>query len=178
MQAVMKGWLISASPGAQSGDSTPWFASFWEFCARYCNERFGEDWHLSPEQSLLLHAENTIIPSQAIIYSPKGHNNTVEAALSHVAVRPEGTAIAIAHRLGHPQRPATLFSCRSADSCAGVLFSFATRLKPKSCLRASAMHLNCSDLCWMEDTLPLPAAWLGLCVGSAARNRLAKFFRR
>ncbi len=78
LQAVMKGWLISASPGAQTGDSTPWFASFWEFCARYCNGRFGEEWHLSPEQSLLLHAENTIIPSQAIIYSPRGHNNTIE----------------------------------------------------------------------------------------------------
>jgi hypothetical protein len=64
----MKGWLISSSPGAQAGDSTPWFASFWEFCARYCNERFEEDWHLSPEQSLLLHAENTIIPSQVIVY--------------------------------------------------------------------------------------------------------------
>ena len=77
MQAVMKGWLISANPGVRPGDSTPWFASFWEFCALYCNERFGKDWHLSPEQSLLLHAENTIIPTQVIIYSPKGHNNTV-----------------------------------------------------------------------------------------------------
>ena len=76
--SVMKGWLISSSPGAQAGDSTPWFASFWEFCARYCNERFGEDWHLSPEQSLLLHAENTIIPSQVIVYSTKGHNNTIK----------------------------------------------------------------------------------------------------
>src|ERR1035437_3541616 len=75
--SVMKGWLISSSPGAQAGDSTPWFASFWEFCARYCNERFGGEWHLSPEQSLLLHAENTIIPSQVIVYSPKGHNNTI-----------------------------------------------------------------------------------------------------
>jgi hypothetical protein len=74
----MKGWLISSNPGAQAGDSTPWFASFWEFCARYCNERFGEDWHLSPVQSLLLHVENIIIPSQVIVYSPKGHNNTVE----------------------------------------------------------------------------------------------------
>jgi hypothetical protein len=54
MQVVMKGWLISASPGVRPGDSTQWFASFWEFCARYCNERFGKDWHLSPEQSLLL----------------------------------------------------------------------------------------------------------------------------
>src|SRR5580658_2122348 len=82
LQAVMKGWLISAGPGAQTGDSTPWFPSFWEFCARYCNERFGEEWHLSPEQSLLLHAENTIIPSQAIIYSPRGHNNTIELLFS------------------------------------------------------------------------------------------------
>lgn len=75
---MIKGWLISASPGARPGDSTAWFASFWDFCALYCNERFGEDWHLSPEQSLLLDAENTVIPAQMIIYSRKGHNNTVK----------------------------------------------------------------------------------------------------
>lgn len=77
LKDVMKGWLISSSPGAAPGETTPWFASFWEFCARYCSDRFGESWHLSPEQSLLLHAENTIIPAQVIIYSPKGTNNTV-----------------------------------------------------------------------------------------------------
>jgi len=59
------------------GDSTPWFASFWEFCARYCEERFSKDWHLSPEQSLLISAENTVIPAQVIVYSPKGANNTI-----------------------------------------------------------------------------------------------------
>lgn len=77
LQEVMKGWLISASPGEQTGDTTPWYASFWEFCARYCSERFGEAWHLSPEQSLLLLAGHTVIPKQVIIYSPKGTNNTV-----------------------------------------------------------------------------------------------------
>src|SRR5947209_463847 len=41
LQEVRKGWLISTSPGARDGDSTPWYASFWEFCARYCNKRFG-----------------------------------------------------------------------------------------------------------------------------------------
>jgi len=78
LQEVIKGWLISTSPGTRDGDSTPWFASFWEFCARYCQERYGDDWHLSPEQSLLLHAGNTVIPRQVIIYSPKGSNNTLE----------------------------------------------------------------------------------------------------
>lgn len=77
LQEVMKGWMISASPGARAGDSTPWFTSFWEFCARYCKERFGDDWHLSPEQSLLLHAGNTVIPRQVVVYSPKGTNNRI-----------------------------------------------------------------------------------------------------
>ena len=78
LQEVMKGWLISASPSARAGDSTPWYASFWEFCGMYCSERFGSDWHLSPEQSLFLHAENTVIPTQLVVYSPKGANNTVK----------------------------------------------------------------------------------------------------
>ncbi len=77
LREVIKGWLISMSPDAAPGDSTPWFASFWEFCAQYCKFRFGKNWHLSPEQSLLLHAEDTVIPAQVIVYSPKGTNNTV-----------------------------------------------------------------------------------------------------
>src|SRR5260370_10614958 len=76
LQQVVRGWLISYSPRTATGESTPWFASFWEFCARYCEERFSKDWHLSPEQSLLISAENTVIPPQVIIYSPKGANNT------------------------------------------------------------------------------------------------------
>ncbi|MCY4236953.1 MAG: Fic family protein [Rhodospirillaceae bacterium] len=75
---VMKGWLISCSPDTDPGDTTPWFTSFREFCAAYCTVRFGPDWHLSPEQSLLLHAEYTVIPQQVVIYTPKGTNNTVE----------------------------------------------------------------------------------------------------
>ncbi|MCC6540432.1 MAG: Fic family protein [Bryobacterales bacterium] len=77
LQEAMKGWLISSSPSARDGDSTPWYASFWEFCARYCAARFGARWHLSPEQSLLLHAENTVIPSQVIVHSPDGSNNKI-----------------------------------------------------------------------------------------------------
>ena len=78
LREVMKGWLISSSPDADPGDTTPWLASFWEFCAAYGTARFGQHWRLSPEQSLLRHAENTVIPQQIIIYTPKGANNTVE----------------------------------------------------------------------------------------------------
>jgi fido (protein-threonine AMPylation protein) len=78
LQEIMPRWLISSSPGAREGDSTPWYASFWEFCARYCDERFGTAWYLSPEQSLLLLAEHTIVPKQVVVCSPKGTNNKVE----------------------------------------------------------------------------------------------------
>ena len=30
LSEVMKGWLIAAGPGVSDGDSTPWYASFWE----------------------------------------------------------------------------------------------------------------------------------------------------
>jgi hypothetical protein len=77
LREVMKGWLISSSPGAES-DTTPFYSSFWEFCVRYCTERFGDQWFLSPEQSLLLHGENTVIPQQTILYTPLGANNRVD----------------------------------------------------------------------------------------------------
>ncbi len=77
LREVMKGWLMSSSPSVSDGDSTPWYASFWEFCAGYCQDRFADAWHLSPEQSVLLHAQNTVIPTQVVVYSRKGANHTM-----------------------------------------------------------------------------------------------------
>lgn len=73
----MKGWLVSSSPDTQPGESTPWYASFWEFCGRYCQARFGTRWHFSPEHSLFQHAESTVVPSQVVIHSPLASNNNV-----------------------------------------------------------------------------------------------------
>lgn len=75
LREIIKGWLMSAAPDTREGDSTPWYASFWEFCARYAAFRFGHDWHLSAEQSLLLHGQNTAIPAQVILCSPKASGN-------------------------------------------------------------------------------------------------------
>src|SRR5260370_16849783 len=51
LQEVIKGWLISASPSARVGDTTPWYASFWEFCARSSSQRFRHQSPLSPHES-------------------------------------------------------------------------------------------------------------------------------
>ena len=75
LRQVIQGWLISTGPDVDKGDTAPWYASFWEFCSRYCDRRFGTNWNLSPEQSLMLHAENNVIPTQVVVYAPKGTNN-------------------------------------------------------------------------------------------------------
>ena len=84
LREVMKGWLISSSPSAREGDSTPWYASFWEFCARYCQDRFGDAWHLSPEQSLLLHAAEYRDSDTGGGLQPEGHEPHHQPALRHI----------------------------------------------------------------------------------------------
>lgn len=75
---VIKGWYISTRPDERDGDTTSWYISFWDFVSIYLNERFGEVWCLSPEQSLLLHSGNRIIPKQLLVRSPKANNNIVK----------------------------------------------------------------------------------------------------
>jgi len=74
LKEVMRGWYIPSSPDETPGDSTAWYASYWEFCAAYLRERFKSNWCLSPEQSLFLHTGNRTVPKQLLVRSPKGGN--------------------------------------------------------------------------------------------------------
>ncbi|PZR35006.1 MAG: cell filamentation protein Fic [Azospira oryzae] len=85
IQEVMKGWYVQANPKEQPGSSTAWYASFWGFCADYLNARFGNDWTLSPEQSLLIHSGRWTVPNQLLVRSPNGKNNTTNL--------PHGTSV-------------------------------------------------------------------------------------
>src|SRR5436190_2361848 len=78
LREVMKGWYISARPDEKTGEITAWYASFWDFCAAYLRERFGDDWSISPEQSLMLHAGNRMVPQQLLVRSPKGGNKPIQ----------------------------------------------------------------------------------------------------
>lgn len=74
IKEVMQGWYIIVPPDEQKGDSTSWYASYWNFCARYLEERFGQDYCISAEQSLQIHAGNTTVPQQLVIRTIKGTN--------------------------------------------------------------------------------------------------------
>ena len=78
LKEVMKGWYIASRPEEAEGESTAWYASFWGFCAEYLTERFGTEWCLSPDQSLLLHAGNWTVPAQLLVRASGGSNRPVQ----------------------------------------------------------------------------------------------------
>ncbi|MEC7299232.1 MULTISPECIES: Fic family protein [Sulfitobacter] len=78
LKEVMKGWYIPSRPDENAGESTAWYTSFWGFCAQYLSDRFGTDWSLSPEQSLIIHAGNTTVPAQLLVRAVKGGNSKTD----------------------------------------------------------------------------------------------------
>ena len=74
LREVMKGWYLSVPSDEQQGDSTSWYASYWSFCSGYLNDRYGDSYCISAEQSLQIHSGNRTVPQQHIIRSSEGPN--------------------------------------------------------------------------------------------------------
>jgi hypothetical protein len=74
LKEVLKGWYLPSSPEERPGDSTSWYANYWDFCSSYINFRYGHQFTLSPEQSLQLHSGNQTVPAQLVIKAPDAAN--------------------------------------------------------------------------------------------------------
>ena len=117
LQEVMKGWYIPSRPEETTGESTAWYASFWGFCTAYLQERFGTNWSLSPEQSLLLHVGNMTVPRQLLVRSPKARNKITSlphdtSLFDTRAALPEAGQIAKKEGMRLFSVPAGLVNCR------------------------------------------------------------------
>ena len=77
LKKVTKEWFIIFNPENQSGDTKAWYTSFWEFCKRYLEEKYGSNYCLSAEQSILFHGGCTKIPHQLIVRTPKAPNKSI-----------------------------------------------------------------------------------------------------
>ena len=65
LHPVMKGWYLLSKPSA-AGESSAWYASYWDFLSVYLEERFGENYCLVPVSSIDLHLGASVIPNQLI----------------------------------------------------------------------------------------------------------------
>lgn len=119
IREVIRGWYVSAPHDEQQGDSTSWFTSFWGFCSKYLNDRYGEDYCISAEQSLLFHAGNNSVPHQLIIRSSKG-NNTATNLLFNTSIfvmkstLPDKAEIEIKEGVRIVNLPYAIIHCQSA----------------------------------------------------------------
>lgn len=78
LKEVTRGWYIIARPDEKKGDTNSWYHSFWNFCARFLNEKFNQDWCISAEQSVQIHSGNWSVPTQLIVKSPQANNFKTE----------------------------------------------------------------------------------------------------
>ncbi len=119
IKEVMKGWYIPARPEEPAGESTAWYASFWGFCGDYPKSRFGNQWCLSPEQSLSIHGENWSVPNQLLVRTPKGGNKPISLlhGTSIMDVRlnlPDRKDMELKENIRIMTMPAALISCAPA----------------------------------------------------------------
>ena len=116
IKEVMKGWYIPASPDEPTCESTAWYASFWSFCGDYLKSRVGNQWCLSPEQSLSIHSGNWNVPNQLLVRASKGGNKPIfllhETSIMDVRLNlPGRNDIEIKENIRVMTLPAALISC-------------------------------------------------------------------
>lgn len=77
IQEVVRGWYLPSRPDERAGSSAAWFAGMREFITGYCEERFGADWHVSPDQSLMLRTGERSLPLQLQVWASGANNQPV-----------------------------------------------------------------------------------------------------
>ncbi|KAB2922232.1 MAG: cell filamentation protein Fic [Dechloromonas sp.] len=83
LREILKGWYFVSDPTAEQGDTTPFFANFWEYLAHYLGERFGAGYCLTAEHSLLRHAQYTVIPKTVNVVLQTNQSQVQELAFGH-----------------------------------------------------------------------------------------------
>lgn len=78
LKEVVRGWYVPSRPDEAAGDTTAWYAGLREFVAGYAGRRFGDRWHMNPEQSLLLRSGERTAPRQIQVWATQGTNQTVK----------------------------------------------------------------------------------------------------
>lgn len=116
IKKVLEGWYILAPPNERDGDSTSWYASYWNFCARYLEDRYGNEYCLSADQSLQIHAGNQTVPHQLIIRTKAPSNKPTSlpydtSLFSMQSPLPDEAEIIIRNGLRILSLPSSLIHC-------------------------------------------------------------------
>ena len=78
LQEICKGWYLLTRPTQRPGESTAWYAAFWDFLAVYLDARFRNDYCLSALPSLEVQIGANIVPRQVTAITAHGGKTILE----------------------------------------------------------------------------------------------------
>jgi hypothetical protein len=91
LREILKGWYFVSDPTAGNGDTTPFYANFWEYLASYLGDRFGSNYCLTAEHSLLRHAQYNVIPPTVNVVLAVKQSQVLQLVFGHtLAMYPGG----------------------------------------------------------------------------------------
>ena len=120
LKKVTNGWYLATSPDEKPGDTTSWYASYWNFCSQYLTRKFGKSYCLSADHSIQLHSGNMSVPFQLIVRSSKG-NNRILNLINNTSIFllqqpiPSKTEMAEVAGMQVYSPPSALANCSSAE---------------------------------------------------------------
>ena len=66
LEEIVRGWYLAIRPDLAKGDSTAWYANFWDFLRIYLQHHYGTEYCLSAECSLDVHVGTTSRPEDIL----------------------------------------------------------------------------------------------------------------
>lgn len=83
LREILKGWYFVSDPLVGHGDTTPFYANFWEYLASYLDDRFGTNYCLTAEHSLLRHAQYNVIPPTVNVVLAVKQSQVLQLVFGH-----------------------------------------------------------------------------------------------
>lgn len=170
LQMVIKGWYIPSSPGSE-GDSTVWYVSYWQFVTAFLDNKFGEEWCLSPELSLYLYSGNGVIPKQLVVRSPAGSNNIIDLPFGASILDIKASIPAMIEK--DPRCGIHLYPLPLAILLAGPAYYRQNALEARACL-ASIRDVSPIVSAAIEGGNSLRAGRVAGALRSVGRNEMAE----
>jgi hypothetical protein len=78
LQDICKGWYLLTRPTQKHGESTAWYAAFWDFLSVYLDERFEGDYCLSAVSSMDAQVGTNVVPRQVTAITAHGGKTALE----------------------------------------------------------------------------------------------------
>lgn len=77
LKEIIKGWYVIVDPTKVDGETTLWYATYWNFVRIYLKKRLGDEYCLSAECSLDVWSESDYILPQLVVVTSKSSTSIV-----------------------------------------------------------------------------------------------------